>query len=216
MTSLFSPNCQSSYHSVATVVAHSGSASLKGHENDDRCRVEPVAPMYSCQTTHMEELDASSLDRLKESVLETLGEQKCPGVNGAVASDVDVSMSMTQLYTPVMEVSAETMASRGSVSNCFNHGGDSTDVTLIGKAECNPTRDMLDVTTGKMVTSYTMKVSSELGVCDVTEEAQKQVEEDLRKLAAHNLLENRGYDVSPESLSCYFSFVPVSAGSRRG
>jgi hypothetical protein len=61
-----------------------------------------------------------------------------------------------------------------------------------------------------------MKVSSELGVCDVTEEALPQVEEDLRKLAAHNLLENRGYDLPPESLSCYFSFVPVSAGSRRG
>jgi hypothetical protein len=35
---------------------------------------------------------------------------------------------------------------------CFNNGGDPTEVTLLGKAECHPTRDMTDVATNKKVT----------------------------------------------------------------
>ena len=53
-----------------------------------------------------------------------------------------------------------------------------------------------------------MKFLSNLAVCDISDGAMPQVQEDLRKVAADNASENGFRIQKPEDLACSYSILP--------
>lgn len=106
-----------------------------------------------------------------------------------------------------MEYSPEKLSNLGMASNCFLAGNDANDATHKIRAVCNPMYDMKDKY-GNVVRDYHKTFVSELSACDVSDSAIKQLEEDARKVAAHNAKRN-GLDVgNPAHLACKYSILP--------
>ena len=61
---------------------------------------------------------------------------------------------------------------------------------------------------GERVKNTNMKILSNLAVCDISDDAMPQVQEDLRKVAAHNSTNNGFIIQKPEDLACSFSVLP--------
>lgn len=195
-----SPNCKTYTDTVSVFV--DGTASVPGKEG--LCTLD-MSPTFSCQTSGFEQPDLETKMQMRRKAATELNAR--PGC--AVSSPMDLNMTFTTnlVGAQAMEYSAEKLTELGMTSNCFREGNDPNHATHIGKAECYPQREMTD-TQGRRVMNTNMQVFSGLAVCDTSEKAMPQVQEDLRKVAAHNLLA-KGYKVdAPEDMACSFAILP--------
>ena len=101
-------------------------------------------------------------------------------------------------------------------SKCFREGNDPNHATHRATARCFPMYDMTDAK-GNRVRNTNMQILSNLAVCDLSDEAMPQVQEDLRRVAAHNAAGN-GYTVDrPEDLATTNdSVLPLLEAPRAG
>lgn len=199
---LFSTNCRE-YYDVVTAAVH-GEAVVPG--SDERCRVR-FPSIATCHKKELENPDSPTDTMAREQALLLLREKGCPNIPDDV-SKLEMRYKITQYSNPHQESSPQTLEDANRVSNCLAAGVDRDDVNSVITATCHPTQPMTDVRTGKSVTSYRMRTTSQLGVCDLRPEAEPQVLEDARKVAAFNLEKNRNYKIHPKDLDCTFSFIP--------
>lgn len=159
--------------------------------------------MFSCQTKKFESPDVQTVESLKEYAAEHLT------LKGCDVSKMELLNTSTQLMgAQEMEYSAKKLAASGLSSNCFVAGNDPNHATHRATAVCMPQYDMTDQN-GNRVRDTNKKFHANLHVCDVTDEAAPQVNEDLRKVAAYNASQN-GFTLDrPEDLACTFAMLPV-------
>lgn len=192
-----SSNCTQYTDTVSLLV--DTTAVVPGDEK--RCSV-PLS-MFSCQTKKFEAPDDATLDTLKEKAIFHLQEKGCD-----VAKMELINTSTNLMGAQEMEYSAQKLAGTGLASNCFVAGNDPNHATHRATAVCTPQYDMTDIN-GNRVRDTNKKFHANLHVCDITNEAAPQVNEDLRKVAAHNAAQN-GYTLDrPEDLACTFAMLPI-------
>ena len=192
-----SENCAHYTDSASVIV--SGSAFISGRST---CKVD-LDPVFSCQTKEMERPDQVTESSMYRDAQKKLLDIGCSG-------DVDVTFRTAQVGAREREIPVEELASTTMASNCFRPGIDPNDKNYIAEARCYPTAAMKRVSDGKMVKSYHMPVSARLFTCDISDSGEEQLLEDLRKTAAYNLREGRGYDINPVDLECKMSLLPFS------
>ena len=199
MSILRSPNC-SNYTNTLSVFVETSAR----HGADASCAVD-LPPAFSCQRGATERPDAATEAMLRERAAQMLRAKGC-----AVADPAKIEMTHTtnQIGTQEVEYSAERLVKLGMTSNCFREGNDPNHATHRATARCFPMYDMTDAK-GNRVRNTNMQILSNLAVCDLSDEAMPQVQEDLRRVAAHNAAGN-GYTVDrPEDLACNFSVLPL-------
>ena len=177
-------------------------ASVTVDGKEDRCAVDLSA--FSCQTSGFENPDETTKKELLERARERFGE-----MDGCLDGDSNLSITTkTNLVgAQELEYAPEKLVELGMASNCYKAGNDPNNATHLARAECYPMEAMTNER-GEKVKNTNMKILSNLAVCDITSEAEAQVMEDLRKVAAYNSGQN-GYKIDkPEDLSCSFSIMP--------
>ena len=191
-----STNCSQYTDTISVVVG--GTASVKGRDN---CSV-PLASVFSCQTSAFEKPDDATRKMMTEEAMDRLEARGCP-VHKAT---FDFHTNLVGAQS--MEYSANKLKSLGMASNCYREGNDPNHATHRGTARCFPMREMTDAA-GNRVINTNMAIHSNLAVCDISDEAMPQVQEDLRKVAADNAADN-GFTVDkPEDLACTFAILPT-------
>ena len=194
-----SSNCSAYTESLSLLV--DGTVTITGRE--DVCSV-PIAS-FSCQKSAFEKPDKATHDDMIERGKAALS--KIPGCEGGEGTTYSLTASTSLIGAQEVEYSPERLKKLGLTSNCYSAGNDPNSATHIGKAVCYPMEFMTN-SKGERVKNTHMSIHSNLGTCDISDEAMPQVQEDLRKVAAHNASEN-GYKVDkPEDLACYFSVLP--------
>lgn len=194
-----SSNC-SAYTDTLSILVD-GNVSVKGLE--DVCTV-PIAS-FSCQKSAFEKPDQTTHDGMIELGKKELA--KIPGCEGGEGVEYSLESKTSLIGAQDLEYSPEKLKKLGLTSNCYSAGNDPNSATHIGKAVCYPMEFMTN-SKGERVKNTHMSIHSNLATCDISDEAMPQVQEDLRKVAAHNASEN-GFKVDkPEDLACYFSVLP--------
>lgn len=169
---------------------------------EDKCAVDLSA--FSCQTSGFETPDEAT----REGLLER-GREALAGKSGCVDKDSKLSISTTTnlVGAQELEYAPEKLVELGMASNCYKAGNDPNHATHLARAVCHPMEAMINER-GEKVKNTNMKILSNLAVCDISRNAEAQVMEDLRKVAAYNSSQN-GYTIQkPEDLSCSFSIMP--------
>lgn len=190
-----SSNCNAYTDTVSLLVQ--GTATTDG---SDKCTV-PLPLTFSCQTSAFEAPDETTAAQLRELGTAALRAKKCEG-------EVTLRTTTNLVGAQAMEYSAEKLNRLGMASNCFREGNDPNHAMHRGEAKCHPMREMTD-DKGRRVINTHKTILSNLAVCDLSDEAMPQLQEDLRKVAAYNSSQN-GYTLDkPEDLSCSFSVVPI-------
>lgn len=203
-TSFLSDNCKK-YSDVASI-AVSGYSSVKG-VNDERCRVR-IPTITSCQRSNMETPDEVTQHMLLEESRKAL---KANGCESLPEKDEDLVMDyrIVQYSNDNREFSAEELIANGNVGNCSKVGNDPNDVTMTATARCHLNGPMTRLSDNKVVRSSQMSIYAQLGACDMTHEAEPQMMEDLKRVAAKNLETSRGYRIHNMSdMECNFDFLP--------
>lgn len=192
-----SSNCKA-YTDTVSVLVNGTAAVPSGGE---RCKVS-LPSTFSCQTEAFEAPDAVTEEAMREEAKRTLESRGC-----------DVESGMTAVFetnlvgAQAMEYSAEKLKRLGMASSCYREGNDPNHATHTATARCFPMREMSDAQ-GRRVMNTNMQFLSNLATCDISDEAMPQLQEDLRKVAAHNAMEN-GFTVDRvEDLACYVSVLP--------
>lgn len=194
-----SSNCAAYTDTLSLLV--DGTVSLAGRE--ETCTV-PVAS-FSCQKSAFEKPDQTTHDELLERGRAALS--KMPGCQGGPDARFTLAASTSLIGAQELEYSPEQLKKLGMTSNCYSAGNDPNSATHIGKAVCYPMEAMINAK-GERVKNTHMSIHANLATCDISDDAMPQVQEDLRKVAAHNASEN-GYTIEkPEDLACYFSVLP--------
>ena len=195
MSILRSPNCSKYTDTVSLLVG--GTAQMGDSE---KCSVT-LPSMFSCQTKDFENPDAQTSEMLTEKAKKILEKDMyCKG-------DFKINFSTNLVGAQNLDYAPEKLKQLGMTSNCFREGNDPNHATHVAKALCYPMKEMTD-SNGNRVMNTNMKIHSNLAVCDISDGAMAQVQEDLRKVAAHNATEN-GYKIDrPEDLACSFSVLP--------
>ena len=191
-----SSNC-AAYTDTVSLLAEA-TAVVPGDE--DQCSI-PLS-VFSCQTSKFESPDDPTLERLQQLGEDYLSERGCD-VSLLELRDVSTNLMGAQQ----MEYSAEKLAETGLASNCFIAGNDPNHATHRATATCTPQYDMTD-SKGNRVRDTNKKFMSNLAVCDVSDEAAPQVNEDLRKVAAYNASQNGFFLDRPEDLACTLQTLP--------
>lgn len=192
-----SANCARYTDTLSVVV--NGTATVPGREAD--CTV-PLPTTFSCQTSAFEKPDATTAQAMRGAAVATLEAKGCP------VDKVDVRFETNLVGAQAMEYSAEKLKLLGMASNCYREGNDPNHATHRGTARCFPMREMTD-RAGNRVMNTNMQILSNLAVCDISDAAMPQVQEDLRKVAAHNATENGFAIDKPEDLACSFAILPT-------
>lgn len=193
-----SSNCKAYTDTVAVLV--NGTAATK--TGGDKCKVS-LPPTFSCQTEAFEAPDDVTERALRDEAMRTLKDRGCD-VDGGITTVFETNLVGAQ----AMEYSAEKLKKLGLTSSCFREGNDPNHATHKATARCYPMREMTDAD-GNRVMNTNMQFLSNLATCDISDEAMPQLQEDLRKVAAHNAMEN-GFTVDrSEDLACYVSVLPV-------
>ena len=193
-----SSNCASYTDTLSLFVG--GKVSVKGKE--DVCSV--AVSTMSCQTSKFEAPDSPTRDGLLAQ-----GRDKLRARSECTASDAEYVLEATTnlIGAQDTEYSPEKLVKLGMTSNCFAAGNDLGSATHIASAVCHPMEAMIDAK-GQRVKNTNMKILSNLAVCDISDEAMPQVQEDLQKVAAYNSSVNGLKIQKPEDLACFFSVLP--------
>lgn len=190
-----SSNCSSYTDTVSLLVT--GTARVPG---DESCTVDLPAA-FSCQKKNFETPDAETTEFLRQKAVEGLEAKYCDATN------MELDLTTNLVGAQSLDYSAKKLKELGMASNCFRDGNDPNAATHKGEAKCFPMYEMSDAN-GNRIKNTNKAFFSNLSVCDMSDEAMPQVEEDLRKVAAANAEEN-GYTVdAPEHLACTFSILP--------
>lgn len=172
-------------------------ATAEAFVEGDECRV-PV-DVFSCQKDNFEYPDEDTLESLKEQGRKQLEEKGC---------SVDKSVELENIKTNQMgshkDKSGKDLLNNGMASNCML--GDNK-VDHVAEAYCNNYGTMKD-REGNEVKNYNMQVRVRLGTCDVSLEANKQLEEDLKKAGKELFLE-KGYLAEMKDISCNSYIFPA-------
>ena len=196
-----SPNCDAYTSVVSSIVA--STVSVKGSSNP-MCNVR-LDPVMSCQNESLENPDEATMTQMKSRARRMLEEKGCQvGDN----QELEVNHKIVQVGTRNPEFSGEELVARGSVSNCAAVHNDLNEFNFIAQATAFPTASMTRISDGKTVTSFKKRLNASLYACDISDAAMPQVMEDLRKVAAHSLVE-QGYRVNPIDLELSVSVLPM-------
>lgn len=193
-----SANCTSYTDTLSLFVG--GKVSVKGKE--ELCSVD--VSMMSCQTSHFESPDDATRDGLiahAKTELSNRGGCVTPGAEYVLEATTNLIGAHDAEYSP------EKLVKLGMTSNCFAAGNDLNSATHRATAVCHPMESMIN-SKGQSVKNTNMKILSNLAVCDISDDAMPQVQEDLRKVAAYNSSENGFKIKKPEDLACSFSVLP--------
>ena len=195
MSLLRSPNCSRYTDTVSTLVEVIAESS-NGYEP---CTASLTS--FSCQKNQFETPDEDTASFMKEAALVSLKEKGCS------VGDAKFTFRTNIVGAQEMEYSPSKLAELGMASNCFLAGNDANEATHKIRAVCHPMYDMKDKK-GNVVRDYTKTFVSELSACDVSDTAVSQLEEDARKVAAHNASKNGFVVERPAHLACRFSILP--------
>lgn len=165
----------------------------------DSCSVSVSA--FSCQDSGFEKPDATTSELLHGLATDKLRERGCSVDN--ITSEFSTNLIGAQSF----EYAPEKLKKLGMTSNCYREGNDPNSATHVARAVCHPMEAMTDPA-GNKVKNTNMQFLSNLATCDLSDEAMPQVQEDLRKVAAHNAGENGFKIAKPEDLACSFSVLP--------
>lgn len=168
---------------------------------EETCSVD--LSKFSCQQRNTERPDDVTAAHFKRDAVKLLNAKGCDADEGTL--DMKYETQQIGLLNP--EFPASKLMERGVVSNCLAPGAELADMKHRAEARCFPTTSMKEVATGRTVTAHHMRTVASLFACDITEGAMPQIEEDLKKVAAHKLLDN-GYEIPYEKLECYTSVLP--------
>lgn len=190
-----SPDCAAYTDTITTLVT--GTAEGCGIIVD-------LPPIFMCKKTNFEEIDEPT-----NAVMRTHARNEFVKKGCMVDPVLKLSTNMVGMKG---DLSVEELAEREIASNCANVGNVVNEMSWRGIARCTPQYDMRESATGKTVRNNNMITYANLSVCDVSDAAMPQVEEDLRKVAAYNL-KQKGYEVdTPNNLACKYSILPWSVG----
>ena len=196
MSIVRSSNCEVYTDKVSLLVSGKAFSSSE----PERCKVV-IPAHFSCQTSNFEKPDELTAEQMKKTAFSLLQEKGCK------VEDAKFEFSTNLVGAEQTEHSAEKLVKLGMVSNCWAEGHDPNHATHLGRADCTPQREMTD-SKGRRVMNSNMKISSQLMVCDTSEEAMDQVIEDLQKVAAFNA-SKKGYTLdSYTDLACGYSVLP--------
>ena len=190
-----SSNCKSYTDSISVYVK--GTVAVKGKE--DRCKVDVSA--FSCQRGTLEQPDKVTSDELV-----SVGSEKLRGLPDCEGEYV-LESTTNVMGARAVDYSPEQLIQLGMASNCFSEGNDPNMTSHMAYATCNPMEAMID-STGTLVKNTNMKFRSNLAVCDISDKAMPQVQEDLRKVAAYNAAEHGLKVQRPEDLACSIAVLP--------
>ena len=191
-----SENCKLYTDTVSVLV--DGHSHVPG---DARCRVEHSSTL-SCQTSGFEAPDEITKKRMTETAVKEL-----TGI-GCDMTDVKHEFRTMLVGAQNVDYSGEKLSKLGMSSSCYKAGNDPNEATHIIKARCFNQYEMTN-SRGERVKDTNKAFYSNLYVCDMSDEADAQLQEDARKVAAYNAAQN-GFIADKESdLSCTFSVLPV-------
>ena len=200
-----SSNCNTYTDSISVLVA-TPVATVSG--GDERCSAR-LDPTFSCQTSNFEAIDDVTRTDLRDAACPLLRDQGCPVLSDCGDADkakIAIEGSTNFVGALEREYSASKLVALGLASNCFREGNDPNHATHIGNAVCRPQYDM--IVDGKTVRNYNMEFRSSLATCDISDEAEAQLFEDLRKVAKYNAGQN-GYGIrNATDLACSYSILP--------
>lgn len=162
--------------------------------------------VMSCQTQNYETPDPTVRNELRQQAWKAFQDAGCDDVSLGI--DAIVLEPRTNLVgTHQKDLSPEKLAELGMCSNCFSLGSDVNHSTHVSSAKCFAVGDVTNQNGHKVVAPHTsVKVS--LRSCDITMDANAQVEEDLRKLAALRLSDKYKLTTRPDQLQCFFDHLP--------
>ena len=197
MSLLRSSNCSTYTDTISLLVE--ATASTPG-DNMEHCKVD-VPAMFSCQTSAFESPDDATDVLMRGAAKSLLTDKGCDTDNMTMAFRTNL------VGAQQLEYSAKRLVDTGLASNCHTEGNNANHATHRAEARCHPMREMTD-SKGRRVMNTHMTFVSNLSVCDVSEEAMPQLQEDLRKVAAYNAAENGLKVDSDLDLACNFSVLP--------
>lgn len=157
----------------------------------------------SCQKGNFEVPDADTKQEIIDEAQAHFG--RLEGCSGPLTMDFTTNL----IGTRDRDYTAEELLETGLTSNCYRSGNDVNDATHRVTARCHAPQGWLDVLTGQRKAHVHAITTAQLRTCDMRSEAQAQIEEDLKKVAAHNMLVNRGQKVEYQELACDFEYVPM-------
>lgn len=161
----------------------------------------------SCQKQDYERPDAATTNELKSQAWKLFKEQGCADVSLG-KSAIQLSTRTNVVGTHNQDLSPERLLDLGMTSNCFSVGADVNDSTHVSSAKCYAVGDVTDANGGVVKAPHT-HVKVQLRNCDITMEANAQVEEDLRKIAALKLKDKYDLTTQPTELQCFYDHLPV-------
>ena len=192
-----SANCKAYTDSLPTLVT--GTASIP---DKPQCRVD-FTPTFSCQTSAFEKPDpVTSAGMVKEAEARLQSIPECG--DGGVVHDFYTN----QIGSHDREYSPARLVELNKVSNCFADDNDNKGAMHMGYARCSPMETFTDKN-GNRVKNTNLTWTAQLQVCDLSDKAMAQVQEDLRKAVSHTAALNGNVVDSPTDLACKFSFLPT-------
>jgi hypothetical protein len=190
-----SPNCSLYTNSIHLLVE--GDAYVPGR---DRCRARVTA--MSCQENNFERPDEKTETYLRGAAVEQLDALRCD------TDKMKIDFTTTLVGKDKTDYSGEKLANLGVTSSCYAVGNDINELTHTIRATCRNNYDFVNEK-GERVRDYAKTFTSELRLCDVSDEAVAQAMEDARKVAAHHARLNNGFKVQKDTdLACTFSILP--------
>ena len=162
--------------------------------------------VMSCQTKNYEQPDATVREELRAQAWEAFQKDGCEDLSLGM-QEIVLNPRTNLVGTQEKDLPAEKLAELGMTSNCLSFGSDINNSTHISSAKCYAVGEVFNEHGQKVLAPHThVKVS--LRNCDVTMEANQQVEEDLQKLAALRLKDKYNLSTKPKELQCLFDHLP--------
>lgn len=192
-----SPNCNSYTDFLSLFV--DGSAHVPGQP---RCSVSVSS--FSCQS---QESGHHEPDDVTDKFMRAKASEQLSAMN-CDPSNIVMDYKTFQVGTQYADYSAEKLNKLGMTSNCYRDGNDPNHATHRARAVCYPMEAMTD-NKGNRIKNTHMQFSSSLAVCDASDEAMPQVQEDLRKVAAYNAGQHGYHIAKQEDLACSLSLLPM-------
>lgn len=167
---------------------------------DPACRID-LPEMFSCQTSGFEAPDKQTRKAMKDLVRDELEAKGCEFDN------TYFTFGTNFIGADRREYSAKKLR-EGYASNCYKFGNSINSATHMARAQCT-VQGVFDHR-GQPVKNTNMVFSAELAVCDINDESENQLHDDLKDLVVANAKENRGITIGDvDDLACSISFLPM-------
>jgi hypothetical protein len=189
------PKCKDYTQSISTLAI----ATARNDGDPKRCTKE--YQFLTCQTQNFESAEGHLQQLVQDRADLAFSNMGCSG-------RTHVDWKLNRVGAENADSTPEQLAQSGMASNCYRV--DTNDATHTATATCTPQYDMTDLSDGARVRNNSMTTRASLRLCDVSDAAMPQVQEDLRKLAAYNLAQQGFVVDNHKNLACQIMMLPTT------